>query len=79
MTRTEFDDVVSKQKSAPPLATDDVDLEAWLNDDTSAVTSSSLPSSGKDRQDSWNDWEEVGWGAPDGGDDDVAVTSSKRD
>ena len=79
-THTEFDDVI-KPKNVPAKSnvTDDVDLEAWLNEGTTATTSASATSSA--RQDSWSEWEEVGWEGADVSktNNDVAVTSSKID
>lgn len=83
-SRTEFDDVISPQKTpTAPVANDDVDLEAWLNEGTTpaAKVTSSTSAASSARQDSWSEWEEVGWEGVDVSkkDNDVVVTSSKFD
>jgi len=64
--RTEFDDVISDSNAAPmkASASDDVDLEAWLNDDTDTAAAAK-PATNKQSQQSssggWDGWEEVAW------------------
>ncbi|CAK8691261.1 unnamed protein product [Clavelina lepadiformis] len=80
-TRTEFDDVIGSKNTAPVTSADDeVDLEAWLNEGTSSPTSSKVTPSAPP-QNTWGDWEEVGWDSVDvtKKDNEVSVTSSKFD
>lgn len=63
---TEFDSIVGGENKAPTKKMDDdVDLEAWLNDDNNASStqkkSSSKPRSGSNSQNDWGGWEDVGW------------------
>uniref|UniRef100_F6W8P3 Arf-GAP domain-containing protein n=3 Tax=Ciona intestinalis TaxID=7719 RepID=F6W8P3_CIOIN len=87
---TEFDDVIKTSRDKPaPMKTEDEDLEAWLNADstapvTSAVTSSNATSSevtSSGQKDSWGGWEEVGWDSVDvtKTNNEVSVMSSKND
>uniref|UniRef100_H2YMC8 Arf-GAP domain-containing protein n=1 Tax=Ciona savignyi TaxID=51511 RepID=H2YMC8_CIOSA len=74
---TEFDDVITASSAAPVKKSDDVDLEAWLNEDTPAAATSSTTS----QKDSWGGWEEVGWDNVDvtKTNNEVSVMSSKND
>ena len=83
-THTEFDDVINPQAKPTALGvSDEVDLEAWLNEESapSAAVTSSTSATSAARQDSWSEWEEVGWEGVDvsKNDSDVVVTSSKFD
>ena len=67
---TEFDNIVGNSEQSKPiksLSDDDVDLEAWLNDESNESTSAKKPeksnrsNSNISNADNWGGWEEVGW------------------
>jgi len=55
--KTEYDDIISDEGPKVKKQSDDVDLEAWLNDDDTVQHKN-----GDVNKDGWDDqWEEVGW------------------
>lgn len=80
---TEFDNIVGGESKKPAVASssDDVDLEAWLNDDVSTSAqkspSKSVTNTSSKNDGDWGGWEDVGW--DDNNADQAATTTAKKE